>query len=80
MFEHTIVTFIMISGLLAGDSRRFKQMGRKEWISYGLMLAACVYLTLLFILQPSWPNYSDLLRVIYGWPADQIVAFLKSYG
>ncbi|NHN30838.1 hypothetical protein [Paenibacillus agricola] len=77
MLENMIVALLLFSALLACDFRTIAQLGWKSRSLYLLCTLSSIYLALIFIFHLSWFHYGDLLKAIYGWPAGQVVGYLK---
>ncbi|WP_141500262.1 hypothetical protein [Paenibacillus luteus] len=77
MLENLFVAALLIIALLISDLRNFKQADTKTKAAYVLLLLPATYLSILFIFHLSWPNIGSLSRLIYGWPAKQLLALLK---
>ncbi|MBP1991119.1 hypothetical protein [Paenibacillus eucommiae] len=77
MLEKIIVVLLLFACMLAGDGRRLKHMSRKEVAGYAVVILPAVYLALIFLFNTTWPNLTDLLRMMYGQPAGQLVELIE---
>lgn len=77
MLENLIVVMIVAAALVCADARAFARRERKTKAMYLLMLVPALYLSVLFVLQLPWFNIGHLTKAMYGWPARQILAWLK---
>jgi hypothetical protein len=68
---------LMYITIFAADWRKLKQIGKKEWIVYGLAIAGIVYLSFDFILEQQWPNLNDLIDFLFEKPAKAVYAYFK---
>lgn len=77
MLEKLAFVFTLLCALVIFDGRKLKNMDVKAYIGYGIIMVPVIYLAIIFVLGKGWPNYTDMLRYIFGGPAKEMVKFLK---
>lgn len=65
------------TAVLGLDFRAWKQAARKDRLVYGILLATSVYLSVLYLAKPAWPNLDQLLKLVFAEPAERFIKLLK---
>ncbi|MFC4597818.1 hypothetical protein [Cohnella hongkongensis] len=76
MLEKTALSLLFFFVVLMGDASRLSKLKRKEALPYAAFLIAALYLMVIFIGELPWPNLTDLLQAVYGWPTEQLIRLL----
>jgi len=77
MAERLAVVLLLLAfavGVQHGDYRR---MSARDKVGIAALLMPLAYLIVIFVSQADWPNWSDLLRLVFGPPSERIVGILK---
>ncbi len=77
MFEYLLVVLIIALALAIADVRNFSRAERKAKVLYILLLIPAVYLSTLFVFRLPWFNIGHLTRMMYGRPAQWVIAWLQ---
>lgn len=78
MFEKILFLVIIYLGILLYDFPKLKQKNHRERISYGMLMLPIIYLSLVYVMDLSWPTLDELVHFFFSKPAQQIVTAIKS--
>lgn len=81
MWERTLVVAVVFGGMLIYDSitLRGKTTKKEKWI-YALIVSACLYMAIDYVVNKDWPDYFDVVEQILDGPAKQINSMLGGPG
>ena len=77
MTERLAVVLLLFVFAAIVQRGEFRRMNVRDKIGTAALLVPLVYLIVIFVLQANWPNWSDLLRLVFGPPSERIVSMLK---
>lgn len=77
MLEKIFVLVIIYMGVLIYEFPNFKKTNRRERIVYGMLVIPTIYLSLIFVMDLSWPSLDELVHYFLLKPAQQIVEAIK---
>lgn len=78
MFEKILVIVILYAAIFTCDGPKLKDKNRqRERFAYGLLMAATLYLSLIFVLELDWPTLYEPVRFFLKIPAMRIVETVK---
>jgi|GEM_PF-1850468 len=69
-----LLLFALAAGIQRGELRR---MSARDKFGLAALMVPMAYLIVIFVLQADWPNWPDLLRLVFGPPSERIVGMLK---
>ncbi|WP_338551570.1 hypothetical protein [Paenibacillus sp. KS-LC4] len=81
MWERTLVVAIFFGGMFLYDSitLRGKMAKKDKWI-YALIVAACLYMAIDYVVNKDWLDYFDVVEQILNGPAQLINNMLGGPG
>ena len=77
MAERLAVVFLLFAFTAGVQRGEIRKMIARDKIGIAALLIPLAYLIVIFVLQADWPNWSDLLRLVFGPPTERIVGMLK---
>ncbi|PEF61480.1 hypothetical protein CON35_25055 [Bacillus cereus] len=78
MFNKIFFLLILYLEMLLYDIPKLKQRNRRERISYGILIIPIIYLSLIYIMDLSWPTLDKLVHFFFFKPAQQIVKLMTT--
>ncbi|KQO17193.1 hypothetical protein ASF12_00350 [Paenibacillus sp. Leaf72] len=81
MWERALIATVLFGGMLLYDSLtlRGKMKGPAVWL-YSFITAACLYMSIDYVLNKDWFDYFDVVEQLLGGPAKQISSMLGVKG
>jgi hypothetical protein len=64
-------------GILFYDVPKLKRTNRQERIVYGILVIPIIYLSLIYVMDLTWPTLDELVHFFFSKPAQQIVEAIK---
>jgi hypothetical protein len=76
LFEKILFLLIVSLGMLGYDGPKLKQKNQRERVVYGMLMIPLFYLSLLYVMDTSWPNLHEFFDFFLLKPAHKIVEAL----
>ncbi|MGM0874770.1 MAG: hypothetical protein ACQEWV_08215 [Bacillota bacterium] len=77
MIEKILFLLIVYVGFLGYDIPKLKQKKRRERIVYGILMIPIIYLSLVYVMELTWPTLDEFFNFFFLKPAQQIVDSIK---
>lgn len=77
MAERLTVVLLLLALAVGIQREGLRRMNARDKIGMAALLVPLTYLAVIFVLRADWPNWSDLLRLLFGPPSERIVGMLK---
>jgi len=77
VIEKIIFLVIVYTGILIFDIPKLKQKKLNERIIYGLLMTPVFYLSIVYVMDLTWPTLDELINFFLLKPAQQIVDSIK---
>jgi hypothetical protein len=72
-----LALLIPYAAMLAYDIPKLKKKNRRERFAYGVIMLCTLYLSLIYVLDTSWPNFDEAVNFFFAAPAKHIVEMMK---